>query len=91
MVIKKKQKNRLQPNQLWQAIQFSKRLTNTRLWIEKADELIVAANLLEAVALEYWSEIKVENNQIVSIPNRKNVQEAYFLLIAYAPSRTDMC
>jgi hypothetical protein len=84
MVIKKKQKDRLQPDQLWQAIQFSGRLTNTRLWIEKADELIVAANLLEAEALGYWSEIKVENNQIVSVPNRKNVQEAYFLLIAYA-------
>jgi hypothetical protein len=84
MVIKKKQKNKPQPHQVLQAIQFSERLTNTGLWIEKADELIVAANFLEADALEYWSEIKVENNQIVSIPNRKNVQEAYFLLIAYA-------
>lgn len=84
MVIKKKQKNKPQPHQVLQAIQFSERLTNTRLWIEKADELIVAANFLEADALEYLSEIKVENNQIVSIPKRKNVQESYFLLIAYA-------
>ncbi len=84
MVIKKKQKNRLQPNQLWQAIQFSERLTDVRLWIEKADELISAANLLEPEVLKYWSEIKIENNQIAGIPNRKNVQQAYFLLIAYS-------
>jgi len=84
MVIKKKQKNKPQPHQVLQAIQFSERLTDTRLWIEKADELISAANLLEAEALKYWSEIKVENNRIVSIPNRKNVQVAYLLLIAYA-------
>jgi len=84
MVIKKKQKNKPQPHQALQAIQFSERLTDTRLWIEKADELISAANLLEAEALKYWSEIKIENNQIAGIPKRKNVQQAYFLLIAYA-------
>jgi hypothetical protein len=84
MVIKKKQKNRLQPNQLLQAIQYSERLSDTRLWIEKADELISAANFLEAEVLKFWSEIKAENNQIVSIPNRKCFQEAYLLLIAYA-------
>lgn len=79
-----KQKNRLQPNQTLQAIQFSERLTDTRLWIEKADELVSAANLLEVEVLKYWSEIKVQNDRIVGIPDRKNVQEAYFLLIAYA-------
>jgi hypothetical protein len=84
MVIKKKQKDRLQPNQLWQAIQFSERLTDVGLWIEKADELIIAANLLEAEVLKYWSGIKIENNQIVGVPKRKNVQQAYFLLVAYA-------
>jgi hypothetical protein len=84
MVTKKKQKNRLQPNQLWQAIQYSEQLIDTRQWIEKADELIIAANFLEAEVLKYWSEIKIENNQIVGIPKRKNVQQAYFLLIAYA-------
>jgi hypothetical protein len=78
------QKNRLQPNQLCQAIQYSERLTDVRLWINKADELVSAANLLEVEVLKYWSEIKVQNDRIVSIPDRKNVQEAYFLLIAYA-------
>ena len=80
----KMQKNRLKPNQTIQAIQFSERLTDTRLWIEKADELVSAANFLEAEVLKYWSEIKIENNQIVGIPNRKDAQQAYFLLIAYA-------
>ena len=79
-----KQKNRLRPNQLWQAIQISEQLTDVRLWIKKADELVSAANLLEVEVLKYWSEIKVQNDRIVSIPDRKNVQEAYFLLIAYA-------
>lgn len=84
MDIKKKQKNRLKPNQLFQSIQFAERLTDTRLWIDKADELISAAKFLEAEVQKFWSEIKIENNQIVSIPNRKCFQEAYLLLIAYA-------
>ena len=79
-----KSKNRLKPTQILQAIQFSERLIDTRLWIEKADGLISAANLLEEDILKYWSEIQVENNRTVSEPNRKCAQEAYFLLIAYA-------
>ncbi|MCJ7508031.1 MAG: hypothetical protein MUO85_04780, partial [candidate division Zixibacteria bacterium] len=75
---------RLQPNQLLQAIQYSEQLADTGLWIRKADELISAANFLEAEVLKFWSEIKIENNQPVSNPNRKCLQEAYLLLIAYA-------
>ncbi len=78
------EKNRLQPEQLLQAIDFSNRLTDTKLWFRMADDLIAAANILEVEVVKYWSEIKIENNQIVDIPNRKNVQQAYLLLIAYA-------
>jgi hypothetical protein len=49
-----------------------------------ADELIAAANILEIEVEKYWSEIQVENNQIVSTSNRKYVQGAFSLLIAYA-------
>jgi hypothetical protein len=50
-----------------------------------ADELIDAANIFEAEVVRYWSEIRVdENNQPVSTSNRKYVQGAFSLLIAYA-------
>jgi len=78
------EKNRLQHDQLLQAIDFSERLTDTKLWLRMADDLIDAANILEVEVVKYWSEIQVENKQIVSTPNRKNVQGAFSLLIAYA-------
>ncbi|MBW7990978.1 MAG: hypothetical protein FVQ84_13310 [Planctomycetes bacterium] len=77
-------KNRLKPDQLLQAINFSNRLTDTKLWLSMADDLIAAANILEVEVVKYWSEICVENNQIVSTSNRKYVQGAFSLLIAYA-------
>lgn len=77
-------KNRLQPDQLRQAIDFSERLTDAKLWVRMADDLLAAANILEAEVVKYWSEIQVENNRIISTPNRKYVQGAYSLLIAYA-------
>jgi hypothetical protein len=71
--------------QRWQEIDFSNRLTDTSLWIMKADELIAAANVLGAEVKKYWSEIQPdEHNQPVSTSGRKDVQGAYSLLIAYA-------
>ena len=78
------EKNRLQPDQLLKAIDFSNRLTDTKLWLRMADDLIAAANILEVEVVKYWSEIQVENKQIVSTSNRKYVQGAFSLLVAYA-------
>jgi hypothetical protein len=73
------------PAQRWQQIDFSNRLTDTSLWIMKADELIAAANILEVEVVKYWSEIQPdEHNQPVNTSNRKYVQGAFSLLIAYA-------
>jgi hypothetical protein len=73
------------PAQHWQEIDFSNRLTDTSLWIMKADELIAAANILEVEVVKYWSEIQLdEHNQPVNISNRKYVQGAFSLLLAYA-------
>jgi len=78
-------KKRLPPDQLLQAIDFSQRLTDKKLWIRMADELIAATNILEEEVVKYWSEIQVdENNQPVSTSNRKYAQGAFSLLIAYA-------
>jgi hypothetical protein len=79
-----KQKSSLLGNQPWEAIQYSERVADTRLWIGKADELIIAANFLEPEVLKYWSEFKGENSQTMVVPKRKCLQEAYLLLIAYA-------
>lgn len=78
-------KNRLPREKLLQAIDFSQRLTDTKLWIRMADELIAAANILEIEVEKYWSEIQLDgHNQPVSTSNRKYVQGAFSLLIAYA-------
>jgi|WetSurMetagenome_2_1015567.scaffolds.fasta_scaffold518497_1 hypothetical protein len=72
------------PAQLWQEIDFANRLTDTSSWIRMADELADAANILEAEAVQYWSEIRIDEHQHpVHSTNRKYVQGAYFLLIAY--------
>ena len=77
-------KKHLKPNQLYQAIDYSERLTDIKLWFKMANDLIDAANILEVEVIKYWSEMQVENNQIVKTSNRKYVQGAFSLLIAYA-------
>ena len=77
-------KKHLQPNQLYQAIDYSERLTDTKLWLAMANDLIYAANILEVEVVKYWSEMQIKNKQIVKTSNRKYVQGAFSLLIAYA-------
>jgi len=76
--------SRLKPDQILHAIDFSERLTDAKLWLRMADDLIAAANILEAEVVKYWSEIQFENGKLVKISNRKYVQGAYSLLVAYA-------
>lgn len=66
------------------AIQYAERLCSIDLWLEKAEELLASAAVLRAEVEQYWSEIVFRNNQIVSLPDRKYVQPAYFMLVAYA-------
>ena len=77
-------KQKLQPHQHLQAIQFSERLVNTGLWIRSAEELEAAAAVLEPEIRRYWAEIKVENRRVVQVPKRKCVQSQYLMLMAYA-------
>jgi hypothetical protein len=77
-------KKKVEPNHLHEAIMFSERLVDTGSWIEKADELLAAASILEADIMRYWSAMSIENGRVVGIPDRKLVQGPYFLLIAYA-------
>jgi hypothetical protein len=73
------------PAERYQQIDFSNRLTDTSLWIKMADELVDAANVLEAEVVKYWSEIQFdEHHRPVKTSNRKYVQGSYSLLIAYA-------
>jgi len=73
-----------QPNLTPQAIQFSQQLTNTGFWIDKADELLTAADILEGEVVQYWAEIGIKDGQVVGTPKRRNIQGPYFLLIAYS-------
>lgn len=77
-------KKKIEPNSIYEAISFSERLVDTGSWIEKADELLAAARILEVDIIRYWSAMSIENGQVVGIPDSKLVQGPYFLLIAYA-------
>ena len=48
-------KKKLESNQIPMAIMFSEQLVNTMAWVEKADELLAAASILEADIMRYWS------------------------------------
>ena len=76
-------KKKIQRYQLLQAIQFSERLSNATLWIEKAEELFVAAQILEVEVVKYWGEVRFEGTRLIHASCRKFVQGPYFLLIAY--------
>lgn len=77
-------KRKIEPKHMYEAIAFSERLVDTSSWIEKADELLAAARILEKDIVAYWSSMSIENGQVVGIPDRKLVQGPYFLLVAYA-------
>ena len=67
-------KKKLSPDQFPQAIQFSEQLLSTELWINKAEELLAAAKLLESEVLAYWREVRMQGARVVSTPDRPNVQ-----------------
>ncbi len=79
----KMSKKRISPNP-YRAIQFSENLCNTKLWIDKADELLAAAKILEIEVVKYWQEIRFDGTIPIHAPLRKLVQSPFFLLIAYA-------
>jgi hypothetical protein len=66
-------------------IQFSENLADPELWIRKAEELLVAARILEAYVVRYWSKVRVgKDGRLAHLPRGKHVQGPYSLLIAYA-------
>ena len=77
-------KHKLQPEQYRLAIQFSERLTETRLWIKNAQDLEAAAAVLESDIRRYWAEVKVEDGQVKQVPQRESTQGQYLMLMAYA-------
>lgn len=79
----KRKKPKLDQNPLF--IQFSENLANPELWIGKAEELLVAARILEAYVVRYWSKVRVgKDGRLTRLPRGKHVQGPYSLLIAYA-------
>jgi len=77
-------KKKLTPDEFQQAIQFSKQLLRTEVWMEKAEELLAAAQLLEEDVIAYWGEVHMKAGRVVSTPRRRSVQGPYSLLVAYA-------
>ena len=79
MAIKK-----LTPEQRLFTIKLSEGLLDVNLWIKKAEELLVAAKILEMQVNAWWSEVHYENGQYVGPNEHENVQDAYLMLVAYA-------
>ena len=69
---------------LSQTIDYSQRLLDSRGWIRCADSLLFAARLLETEIRQQWSEVIVEDGQVVHTSGRQDVHGPYFLLIAFA-------
>ena len=73
------------------SIQYSERLSDWKLWENKADELLKAAKLLEPHVREYWSTVTTNFEEgrysdPLKTPRTppSNPQSAYFMLVAYA-------
>lgn len=79
-----KNSKKINPNQLYQQINFSERLNNTYLWILKAKELLSAANQIKPVVKSKWGKIKIKNGKVIDLSQGPNIQGVYFMLIAYA-------
>ena len=77
-------KNKPRSEQLRLQIQFSENLVDTRLWIMNAEDLEAAAGVLEKEIRRYWGEMKVEDDRLKQVPQRKSVQGQYLMLMAYA-------
>ena len=77
-------KDRMDPSQIQQAIQFSERLLEFDGWVKKAEELLAAASLLESEIRQMWAETEMDNGRIVRTSGRANVQASHFMLNAYA-------
>ena len=80
-----------QGTNLSMSIQYSERLSDWRLWVNKADELLEAAMLLEPHVREYWSAVTTNSEEgRYTDPSKTprtpppNPQSAYFMLVAYA-------
>lgn len=71
-------------SRIYDAIKYSEQLCSIDRWLDKAEELLASAAVLRTEVEQYWSEIVFKNNQIVSVPDRKYVQPAYSMLVAYA-------
>lgn len=73
------------------SIQYSERLSEWRLWVDKADELLDAVKLLEPHVREYWSVVTTDfEDGRYTDPSKTprtsppNPLSAYFMLVAYA-------
>lgn len=71
--------------------EYLERLLNWELWIDKAEELLVAAEALERRVRSFWEVIEVDfkegrYSEGGEVPHKppQNLQGAYFMLIAYA-------
>lgn len=80
----RKQKPKLKQNQLYQAIDFSERVTDPEQWISKAEELLAAAKILDTEVEAYWSLVHTEGGTVRGPEGRASVQPAYSMLVAYA-------
>lgn len=66
---------------------YTKALLCPRSWIQKADQLMEAAHLLEIELTRYWNSVSLED-EVPEVPpelvSLGNLQAPYFMLVAFA-------
>jgi hypothetical protein len=83
---KKKSKEKLSAEQFWDHIKFEQNLIDVKLWIEKADQLVNAAEVIAIKVKEYWQYLKVNNGEFTTEKSSRFplLQDIYFMLNAFA-------
>ena len=74
---------------LYYRIEYYKRVSNPLLWVEKANELMAAAETLEPSIDAYWNSLRIEPDRgLVSetpeTEGKQLLQAPYFMMMAFA-------
>ncbi len=83
-----KPKKQTRPS-LYFGVEYFRRVSNPFLWVEKAVELIAAAETLEPSINAYWNSLRIEPDKgVVSetseTEGKKLLQAPYFMMMAFA-------
>ena len=72
------------PEQLQLSIMYAENLLRPESWVEKAEDLLRAARLLEEKLVRFWEAVSPNAEVPDELAGLGNLQAPYFMLVAYA-------